>query len=307
MRQYQREDRLPYEEMREAVASLDLEVGEQSKQNHEHCPAGQDTKRRLYIKRATENDYLFFCHHCNQSGRYRLAGGTGNMAWYLDTEARAGNRDDILKRSEAGRCGQQLNLGKEPEDAIKEFRKWPVKAQTWLLKYGITEAEVTKHGIYYSDTGMGVCMPVFSGSVYLGTVVRTDVSTTQPLGARVTRGKYKTFRQNATGRDFIYIAGVSRHCLVIVEDILSAIKMGRHATAVALLGVHSKDAVVRKAKDYDRVIVYLDNDNRAVRNKQVVLKNQIALVNPNVSIYRSDKDPKECSDEELLQIVNGSK
>jgi allophanate hydrolase subunit 1 len=93
--------------------------------------------------------------------------------------------------------------------------------------------------------------------------------------------------------------------LVITEDILSAIKMGRYADTIALLTAHDKDEVVSLCKGYEKVIIYLDNDNAHVRDAQERLKARIGLVNRNVVVYRGDKDPKECSDDELLQIVNG--
>ena len=40
--------------------------GEQRNVNHLNCPAGNDTKERLYIKR-TEYGYVGYCHHCQGS------------------------------------------------------------------------------------------------------------------------------------------------------------------------------------------------------------------------------------------------
>jgi len=299
MRTNKQQYRLPAGEMRGILEGLDLDVGEQAKQNHDECPAGNDTKRRLYIKRESEDVYLFYCHHCNHSGRYRVAGGTGNMARLLNkgTTVRHG-----CPVPESGGDG----LGCErPADAEERLAKWPVSARLWLGQYGITQQEVTDYGIYYSDRMGGVCFPVFRHGLLAGVVIRTLLYNHVSLGARGARGKYETRRKTPTSGNFIFTAGDSIDCLVICEDIVSAIKVGRYATGLALLGVNDPASVVLMAKDYEKVIIYMDNDNHTVRNKQVDLYNRIALVNPNVTIHRADKDPKECSDEELLRIVNG--
>ena len=47
-----------------------LALGEERKYNHEGCRAGEDTKKRLYIKRVVGGK-LAYCHHCNEHGFVR--------------------------------------------------------------------------------------------------------------------------------------------------------------------------------------------------------------------------------------------
>jgi hypothetical protein len=174
-------------------------------------------------------------------------------------------------------------------------------ASQWVRQYGITEKEVQDNGIFYSDIAGGVCFPVYRDGGLHGVVVRKHL---RPVGGVWRGAKYLT-RQYDMARPMVYKRLSAHDVLVITEDILSAIKMGRYADTIALLTAHDKDEVVSLCKGYEKVIIYLDNDNAHVRDAQERLKARIGLVNRNVVVYRGDKDPKECSDDELLQIVNG--
>lgn len=59
----------------------DLTSGEQIHVNHDKCPAGLDTKRRLYIKRTEDDRYILaYCHNCSLSGRYSIKYGAVKSA-----------------------------------------------------------------------------------------------------------------------------------------------------------------------------------------------------------------------------------
>ena len=294
---HQARARIPYEYQRRLARELGLEDGEQVHINHEDCPAGNDTKRRLYVKREKES-VLFYCHHCNQSGRYNLAGRAGNLAGVTDKDATGQRADNVSQPIKdwacaTGTCGIT--------DAVRELDRWPVNARQWVTRY-ITEREAYDYGLFYSALVGGVCIPIGSAVPWDGLVVRLLLPSAHPV--RPAARKYLTYRRTVRGNLYWRSKHVS-DTLVIVEDCLSAIKVARHADSLAILGAHYGYDLMQIVKEYQRVIVYMDNDNQQIRNKQEILRNQIALVNHSVRVHRSTKDPKECSDEELLRIVNG--
>ena len=69
----------------------DLEPGETVRYNHTDCPAGEDTRRRLYLTRphADPTWVLGYCHNCQDSARsggkkyeqYRNKRHTPNRSW----------------------------------------------------------------------------------------------------------------------------------------------------------------------------------------------------------------------------------
>lgn len=290
-------DRIPTEYAGRVVQENDLRVGQQIKLNHKDCPAGQDTKQRLYVKRVSENGYLFYCHHCGQSCRYHLAGGAGNMARHLNQGAAGGHGHTEQQHSPDSNRPQRA--GGQGDTRIREFTEWPAQAQQWLRQYGITRQEVQEHGIYYD--GNGIAFPVLGddGEQH-GLVVRKKLCGT----IKHWRGA-KTLTHVFRGSgNLLYKVCTGHNCLCIVEDCVSAIKMGRHCDCVALLGTNYNALPLNMVKGYDKVIIFFDNDNGVVRDKQEDLRNKLALVCTNVVLYRGNKDPKECSDDELLQIVN---
>lgn len=45
-----------------------LSDGQQINVDHRDCPAGTDTRKRLYLKRTSSGAVLAYCHHCNSKG-----------------------------------------------------------------------------------------------------------------------------------------------------------------------------------------------------------------------------------------------
>ena len=91
-----------------------------------------------------------------------------------------------------------------------------------------------------------------------------------------------------------------RRDVVLTEDILSAVKVGRVTNAVALLGVAAKPCVVSQLiKRYDTFTIWLDDDNRQVKKAQRVLRNTFAQVGEARIITGMGRDPKECSMDEI--------
>ncbi len=58
----------------EAIKSLSIPVGHTSRFNHDACPAGVDTRRRMYATKKPDGAYLCYCHNCGQGN---IVGGSG--------------------------------------------------------------------------------------------------------------------------------------------------------------------------------------------------------------------------------------
>ena len=90
--------------------------------------------------------------------------------------------------------------------------------------------------------------------------------------------------------------------IVLVEDIISAIKIGRHRNCVALLGSHLSEKNAQHLLDLGicEVNVALDAD---AWDKAVKMKRQYSVLfrTFNVLTWENKRDPKDQSDEELLE------
>lgn len=84
--------------------------------------------------------------------------------------------------------------------------------------------------------------------------------------------------------------GNNPHIAVFVEDVISAIKVGRVATAIPMLGAKIPADWLNRVKGYERVVIWGDNDKKidnlyAARKASEVLGKQVQNV-------ITEKDPK---------------
>ena len=258
-----------------------LSAGEQININHVDCPAGHDTKKRLYIKRTDDGTKLIaYCHHCELSGSH------GNRS-YRTKRAKA---TASLNGYSTGKSGYRLPSDYEPAPG-----KWSSKGRSWVTRYGIEDAEISRYSIGYSEYHRRIILPVYNAGVLEGYQLRR-------IEPDDVKPKYLT---RANVRPLFWRSSLlSSSKLVICEDILSGIKCARYQDSIALLKASETDEVVHWAitHGYKEFLIFLDDDNRQVKQAQIALKNRLSMFGT-VSIIHADKDPKEHSNNELRGLL----
>jgi hypothetical protein len=246
--------------------------------NHNNCDAGEDTKRRLYIRRLDDGGtILAHCHHCGKSGYHRES-ATRSVA--------------AIRRHISYTDGSTTSISL-PTDYEVNQREWPARARAWVYKYGITDEEITRAGIGYSAKARRVVLPSWSEGNLLGFQER-KIFDDDPLPKYITRYNEKNFVwKDLTGGD----------TLVICEDILSAIKLRRFYSSMALLSTHLHKNAIKYCFDMKRILVFLDNNNNTVRLQSLKIKNELELYVPSVDIITIERDPKTLSNKELEHLV----
>lgn len=91
------------------------------------------------------------------------------------------------------------------------------------------------------------------------------------------------------------------HRVVIVEDIVSAQKIGQFCASMALLGTHLDEQRLAELRDArpDHVQVCLDPDAVGIAARMV---RELSLLFPVVEMVRLDNDPKDTDSSELAEI-----
>lgn len=243
------------------------EVGEQQRFNHEECG---DTRRRLYVAR-TSNGYLFHCHNCAPafSGRCRTS-----------NNRRLSNRD-LLSSQEVTKDESILSL---PEDYTPRISDAGV---AWLMKYGITPDEIKRFKIGYSPSANRVILPVYRDGALIFWQGRA-------LGEA--KPKYLSPHIKGDNKWFVN-PSVTSTTVVLVEDVLSAIKVGRVSASIALLGSHIPNSILDICSQYDKIILWLDYDKRVEAVKYA--KRLHSLLGKQILVVATQKDPKEYPTEEI--------
>ncbi len=84
----------------------------------------------------------------------------------------------------------------------------------------------------------------------------------------------------------------------MVEDILSAIRVGNHLPTLGLLYAYiPNDLIYALTQAYDKIILWLDPDKHGRMMGRVKLYRTMGL---NVVMSRSNKDPKFYTDTEIM-------
>jgi hypothetical protein len=270
--------------------------------NHSEYGASRcgDTRGRLYVRRVFGGE-LQFCHNCGYK-RFVPTGKRTPQEIMDNARQLTGTAEEATIESRA------IQL---PYDFTTTL---PTKAQVWLARYHITEQESSRCGMGYSNYLSRLIMPVRAA----------DGSLTYWQGRNLgevtqTNPKYLNVRNKGAKNVFFRVRNDSesayRSALCIVEDILSAIKVGRVCNSLALLGSYfpkelTQSELCKSSKDskesgiplYDKLFIWLDEDKYLTSLKEARhIKTLTPLV---VRVVRTKKDPKEYNDEEIRRILS---
>lgn len=133
--------------------------------------------------------------------------------------------------------------------------KLPPVALAWLSKYGITANEIKENDIYWNTADSGLVFVI------------DWISNPDGKAPSVTSTRYfissQKYRTRGKKQDSKKIWGLRNERLILCEDVLSAIKIGRTSSAKALLGTSPNWSFLQSiSPKYDRIDVWLDPDKR---------------------------------------------
>jgi len=253
--------------------------------NHESSDCGGDSKS-MKIEVQGDGNIFAYCHRCGKSGNYGSPYHT--------------SRKD--KKGHSGR-GTTSPTDTERSQGYKRSRSdmatWSEEARSWILSCGLSRREVIANAIRYDKEIDGIYLTVFNGTADIGYILRRF---------NYAGPKYiNDFDNDASPRICVPRPVVASSTVVLVEDILSAIKVGRQYAAIALLGTGCDIRSINwLIKNYKRFIIFLDDDNKIVKRQQRVLKNTLGMLGESRIITGVGKDPKHLSNSELREIIDGT-
>lgn len=171
-----------------------------------------------------------------------------------------------------------------PNDVVFNF---PEVATNWLNKYGITTSEAHYHHFAWSEAFKTIVMPIYDTNGDLKAWQGRTFD--NPKMKYYTRGKIE---------DVDYVLGKENsHRIVVVEDMLSAIKVGRQTTVMSLFGsTLSNDRMARLGARFYRLVMWLDRDKSIYAAE---LYQKARLMFDSVSMVIKERDPKEYTDTQI--------
>lgn len=176
-----------------------------------------------------------------------------------------------------------------PEDVSVYIPEVPY---AWLKKT-LTDEEILKHRIGWSPSREAIVFPVFDQA---GNLLMWQ---SRYFGENKDYPKYLT---KGLKGDILHILGEgASDRIIIVEDLLSAIVIGRKAHAMPLWGstIHLK-TLRQLARYYGHLCIWLDSDKLETAIKA---SGQARLLFPTVQIISTEDDPKYQTLEQLEKIL----
>ena len=217
-------------EMKEYVEELDEAViGYQYNTNHRDCSAGEDVRKRLYIKRAPDG-WMFYCHHCGNKGYLRAADKMyRGMPVAIDDSPKISHVVKMLSKG----------LG------VADVSMWPTEARIWWYSYDLNDADALRFNVQWDNTRQRLFMK--AGGTWVG----------RGFGKG---GRYVCYKET-TDLPYFYYSGILNK-IVVVEDVVSAYKVHKAGyNVLALLGTKASDRDLELLYNYEDVIIWLDPDH----------------------------------------------
>lgn len=240
-------------------------IGDHLYDYHAHCEGGRaDYKPRLWISRNNKG-VTFFCHNCGQS-----------QFIFIENNQRV---KQVVKDSLAAEKALQL-----PEDLTEDF---PKEALLFLYKYNLTTDEITNNGLLWSRKLNRLVFPIYHEGKMIYWQAR-DVSGEH----------FKWLTPKGVKKPLHTVPSQNGRCdaVIIVEDIISAIKVSRIADVICLFGTFLSKEARLEASNYEIIHIWLDND---AQDKAKKMQEQIELMHTNCQVIVTPHDPKTYTTEEI--------
>ena len=213
------------------------------------------------------------------------------------------SREELRQRLESVKLQEEKN--DTPHLPFDYTLALPEEPLSWLRQYGITDEERFRFKLGWSDYYESLILPAFDIWGNLLVVQRRYFG---PENPRIP--KYHTKgRPESVIWSVCPVRGVSdsdpddtyNGDVVVVEDVISAIKVGRVAEATPLWGSAVSDAKLSQIMGrWGYVIYWLDHDKAATAAK---LRQKTSVFAGSSTIV-TEKDPKCYDDEHIRSLIN---
>jgi len=181
-----------------------------------------------------------------------------------------------------------------PDDFTQDISP---EGYVYLYSRGLAGADIKRWRIGYSARYDRVIFPVYWGRELVCYTGRTM----KPI--RRENPKFMKVVKNGIKNPYFVVNNLVSKDVVIVEDVVSAIRVGKVADSYALLSTHIPDnLVLRLSELYKRIHIWLDPDKRG---KSIKLLRRYLSFGINMRVVLSQKDPKFYTDEEIRRYVYG--
>lgn len=179
---------------------------------------------------------------------------------------------------------------------VYDLREWPGKALWWVKQYGLSDYELANYAFAYSPGRKRVIIPIWWEGKKIGWQARK-------LYDEDNGPKYITQASSPPG--FMLKGEHTYEEIVLVEDVISAIKVGRTTEAVAMLSTNPTTRMMNYVKRFSNFKIWLDMDNPQVIRQSLKLLRNLGIYG-HTKLIVTPKDPKVYDDSEIRGWLYGT-
>jgi Toprim-like len=209
--------------------------------------------------------------------------------------------DQLRRRRDEFALLQEAHV-RLPYDFTTEI---PANEAVWLYRAGISTALAKHYRFGFSASLKRVVLPVYRDSTLVGFTARSTINAKPKYIERMSSPSSAVFFADpATALpaedDWCEASGPD---LVITEDILSAVRVGRIARrCVALLGTSANEHQLEITEGCETIALWLDPD-RAGKKAAFKLGRTLSLQGYKTVTIRTGQDPKFYSNREIRRLL----
>lgn len=278
----------------EIVGYKSMPAGAQTNMDHALCPAGVDTKGRLYVKVSDDDSMILaYCHHCGGRGFHKrnkyTSSTTDSTTGVVDLMTCAINKG-FYDAEKKFLVSDALHDHKDLSSILRSRIFW----WTHDCFVALSDADFFDMRV----NAFGVWIPFDSEEHGL---VRLDYRTFVPTLPKWNRQiKYSNDGKKLCDNVAVFNPNDS-DIGVVCEDPFSAMKIGVTGYAgVCLSGSEiTSEQVLKLSGMFDRIFVWMDNDSNLIRMKSCKIGDSFKLFHDNVHKIDHPDDPKNCT---MVQI-----
>lgn len=270
------------------VSSYEWEEDKRWRLNHPSCPAGEDTRSRLYIKGVVPSgSYVAHCFNCGGSGSFFKRGRYRSLS-------------DIL---EEGKEGEYLGSdGTDSGIADLALTNGPIKdirIKTWLYKYGMEESDWNALRLQENGQYGALVIPINEHSIQVRDFNGTWSA--KYINYYAEKDGQRVYDRMCTGKE-----------MIITEDVISAYRASKvlNMWGRACLGTSVVQCIKHINTHGTHVIFYIwfDGDTAGRQAALEAMRAIAPIIKGQVTVVLADKSPKEYTDEQLREaFLEGTK
>lgn len=257
-----------------------LPLGHKTRVDCNKCGVGTNTNAMLVSH--GNKAYSGFCFACDNKP-YQMK---GTQTLEELAEIRRLNREPLCRRR-----GSTLGL---PEDFTNDI---PVEGRLWLYSNGITETLKNLYNIGYSKRLQRVVLPVYdSKDTLIWYQCRALLKGQRPKYLQPSLDKSSVVFESKSTQNQKNTKEV-----VIVEDIMSTIRVGESQQTYCFLGTKATQTQLNRVAGFDRVTIWYDNDKAGKAGSRAI-RQALSMVT-DVREITTVLDPKAYSKQQIQEIL----